>query len=210
MTALITIGPTQEPLDAMRLLTNRSTGELGTCLAVALAKKGHRVIALRGTGCTASKLPLAQNGVTVAPFTTTEDLDHEILRVSRHEQVDIVFHAAAVADFYLPGGGDGKLPSAQEITLTFFPTPKLLSSMRGRFPNARIIGWKFAAGGDHTSALSSATTQLKSCNSDACVLNGPSYGRGFGFMEKTGGFHHFEDREKLCAFLAGDLPLLDL
>ena len=47
MNVLVTIGPTQEPLDAMRILSNRSTGELGTQLALTLAEAGHRVIALR-------------------------------------------------------------------------------------------------------------------------------------------------------------------
>lgn len=96
MIALVTIGPTQEPLDAMRLISNRSTGELGTLLAAMLAQRGHRVIALRGTGSTASADSLVHEHIRVVPFTTTEDLRAELENASRQEQVGAVFHAAAV------------------------------------------------------------------------------------------------------------------
>ena len=212
MTILITIGPTQEPLDAMRLISNRSTGELGTLLALRLVAAGHRVIALRGTGSTADPAALLAGCERVIPFTTTADLRSclENLDLPRGQSVDAVFHAAAVSDFYLPGAGTGKIPSkGGSLTLTLEPTQKLLPLMREWFPNAVITGWKFEAGApdleNKGSALEAAAAQISECRTDACVVNGPSYGEGFGVLGKKGTLTHLPDRSTLCDFLCDSL-----
>ena len=206
MTILITIGPTQEPLDSMRLISNSSTGDLGTRIALSMAEAGHRVIALRGTGSTAEPAELTRRCARVIPFTSTEDLRSCLEKLSKEEQVDAVFHAAAVSDFYLPGAGTGKIPTKQgSLTLTLEPTPKLLPHMREWFPSAVITGWKFEAAGAKESALLTASSQMESCRTDACVVNGPSYGEGFGVLGKNGELTHLADREALCVFLAGNV-----
>ncbi len=206
MTVLVTIGPTQEPLDAMRLISNRSTGELGTRLAMALAEAGHRVIALRGTGATASPEPLDHGQIRVIPFTTTEDLRLALEKLSAEEAIGAVFHAAAVSDFFLPAAGSGKIPSAGgSLTLTLEPTPKLLPMMKCWFPKARITGWKFEASGERDTALAAGGDQIAACDTDACVVNGPSYGEGFGVLDASDGFTHLPDRPALCTHLAARL-----
>lgn len=203
MTFLVTIGPTQEPLDAMRLISNRSTGELGTQLALTLAESGHRVIALRGTGATTATIPLERDNIRIIPFTTTADLRHALEDLSLRERVDAVFHAAAVSDFFLPDAGSGKIPtSAGPLTLTLEPTPKLLPMMRGWFPQAQIIGWKFEASGDRNAALAAGRAQIASAGTDACVVNGPAYGKGFGMVSTSGEHTHLTDRRALCSHLA--------
>ena len=203
MTVLVTIGPTQEPLDAMRLISNRSTGELGTRLSTELAKQGHTVIALRGIGATAPTTPLDRDNIRVLHFTTTEDLRRQLEKLGAEEKIDAIFHAAAVSDFYLPGAGAGKIPtSGGALTLTLEPTPKLLPLLRGWFPTAPITGWKFEASGDRDAAVAIGRAQIAACHTDACVVNGPSYGEGFGVLSKTGEFTHLADRRALCSFLA--------
>jgi phosphopantothenoylcysteine decarboxylase/phosphopantothenate--cysteine ligase len=202
MNVLVTIGPTQEPLDAMRILSNRSTGKLGTQLALTLAEAGHRVIALRGSGSTFAPTPLMEQGIEVIPFTTTKDLHALLEKTSKSEQIDALFHAAAVSDFYFPNGSLDKIPSDRgPITLTLESTPKLLSLLRGWFPLARLVGWKFEASGDKESALAAARAQILKNKTDACVLNGPSYGEGFGILHSKGEFHNLPDREALCKLL---------
>jgi phosphopantothenoylcysteine decarboxylase/phosphopantothenate--cysteine ligase len=203
MTVLVTIGPTQEPLDAMRLISNRSTGELGTKLSAELAKQGHTVIALRGIGATAPTTPLDRDNIRVLHFTTTEDLRRQLEKLGAEEKIDAIFHAAAVSDFYLPGAGAGKIPtSGGGLILALEPTPKLLPLLRGCFPAARITGWKFEALGDRDAAVAMGRAQIAACHTDACVVNGPSYGEGFGVLSKTGEFTHLADRRALCSFLA--------
>ena len=207
-TLLVTIGPTQEPLDAMRLISNRSTGDLGTLLALRLIDSGHSVIALRGVGSTADASELMEKCEMLIPFGNTADLKSALENLSE-EQLPIteVFHAAAVSDFFLPFAGTGKIPTSEGmLTLTLEPTPKLLPLLRGWFPSARITGWKFEASGDRESALAAGITQLRQCDTDACVVNGPSYGKGFGVLSKSGQFTHLADRETLCAHLAESLP----
>jgi phosphopantothenoylcysteine synthetase/decarboxylase len=203
MTILITIGPTQEPLDAMRLISNRSTGELGTLLATALADQGHTIIALRGSGATASPASLERENIRVISFTTTEDLRSCFEKLSKEESIDAIFHAAAVSDFYLPGAGTAKIPTKEgSLTLTLEPTPKLLPLMREWFPSAMITGWKFEAGGDREEALAAGYAQIATYHTDSCVVNGPSYGDGFGVLSKSGALTHLSDRSALCEFLA--------
>lgn len=202
MTILVTIGPTQEPIDAMRLISNRSTGELGTRLALTLAEAGHRVIALRATGSTASPEPLKHGNIRTNPFTTTDNLHQELEKLGDGERVDAVFHAAAVSDFYLPDAGFGKIPTREgALTLTLEPTPKLLPNMRKWFPSAVITGWKFEASGDRNAALAAAREQIAACSSDSCIVNGPSYGEGFGLLSADGQLVHLADKDSLCAQL---------
>jgi phosphopantothenoylcysteine synthetase/decarboxylase len=203
MTVLVTIGPTQEPLDAMRLISNRSTGELGTLLAERFASLGHQVIALRGTGATVSLSRLSHDKIQVIPFTTTEDLRQSLENLARETQIDAVYHAAAVSDFYLLGAGTGKIPTKQgALTLTLEPTPKLLPKMRAWFPKARITGWKFEASANKEAAIAAGHTQIAECATDACVVNGPSYGEGFGLVSSRGEIVHVPDRDTLCTRLA--------
>lgn len=203
MTSLVTMGPTQEPLDTMRLISNRSTGELGTLLAETLAAGGNHVIALRGTGSTASYAPLHHEKIRVIPFTTTEDLRQALEKLSVSTRIDAVYHAAAVSDFYLPGGGQGKIPTKQgALTLTLEPTPKLLPKMRSWFPEARITGWKFEASGGREESLAAGRVQITECTTDACVVNGPSYGEGFGLLSADGTLTHLAGKMELCVRLA--------
>lgn len=207
MTVLVTIGPTQEPIDAMRLITNRSTGTLGSLLCITLATAGHRVISLRGTGATADSSELSRAATSIIPFTTTAELGHALERASATEKIDAVFHAAAVSDFFFQEANSGKIPSNEgSITLTLQPTRKLLPLMRDWFPNAVITGWKFEASGSHEDAIASAKSQIAVCRTDACVVNGPSYGRGFGFLGNDGILQHHDTCEQLCHFLAEKLP----
>jgi phosphopantothenoylcysteine synthetase/decarboxylase len=208
MNIIVTLGPTQEPLDAMRLISNRSTGDLGSKLALHLQKSGHHVTALRGTGATADPSDLLTHGTRVIPFTTTEDLKTALESLSSEGDVDAIFHAAAVSDFYLPGAGTGKIPSKEgSLTVTLEPTPKLLPRMRGWFPEARITGWKFEASGDRNVTIAEGLSQIASCHTDACILNGPSYGEGFGVLDKSGELTHLADRTALCGFLTTSLSV---
>ena len=55
--------------------------------------------------------------------------------------------------------------------------------------------------GDRASALAAASNQIEKCRTDACVLNGPSYGEGFGYVLKDGTVRHLGNRATLCDFL---------
>ena len=211
MNCVITAGPTYEPLDDVRRLTNFSTGRLGTELANFLVARGHNVTLLAGVQATWAGPREAQ---TVIPFSTTADLQARFKKLSR-QKVDAIFHAAAVSDFtfgkIFTRTADGKLQaikaskkiSTREGSLfaELIPTPKILAGLRAWYPRTKIIGWKFEANGKRANALQSAHRQLAECANDACVANGPAYGKGFGLVTADG-LNHFAGSEKLFEALA--------
>jgi phosphopantothenoylcysteine decarboxylase/phosphopantothenate--cysteine ligase len=210
MNCIVTAGPTFEPLDDVRRLTNFSTGRLGTELANFLVARGHAVTLLVGTMATHTGERHAQ---TVRFFTTTEDLRAK-LKSASGKKIDAIFHAAAVSDFafgkMFTRGAAGKLkaftPSKKistrsgNLLVELVPTPKIIAELRNWFPDAKIVGWKYEAVGGRADALRSSRKQITDCSTDACVSNGPAYGRGFGLVTARGE-KHFASKEKLFAAL---------
>ena len=212
MNCIVTAGPTFEPLDDVRRLTNFSTGRLGTELANYLTARGHTVTLLLGESATCKGDCTA---AAVKTFSTTADLRAKLKSFSG-KKVDAIFHAAAVSDFtfgkMFTRDAAGKLkpfkPSkkistrGENLFVELAPTPKIIAELRGWFPRAKIFGWKFAADGGRADALRAARKQIADCATDFCVANGPAYGRGFNLVS-AGGQKHFAALEKLFAALEG-------
>ena len=210
MQCIVTAGPTYEPLDAVRRLTNFSTGRLGSELVNFLTARGHETTLLIGQQ--ASYRGERQAG-KVETFTTTTNLsDH--LRALAGQPVEAVFHAAAVSDFSFgkiwrrAAAGDltevqaGKISTRQGTLLAeLLPTPKIISELREWFPRARLVGWKYEVDGGRAGVIQFAQRQIAECRTDACVANGPAYGSGFGLARAGGGYSHLPDRATLFASL---------
>ncbi|MCU0771936.1 MAG: phosphopantothenoylcysteine decarboxylase [Verrucomicrobia bacterium] len=206
MHCVVTAGPTIEPLDQVRRLTNFSTGRLGMELAAFFTECGHQVTLLLSRQAVHQR---TLEGMAVVPFTTTTSLREALLAVSR-QGVDAVFHAAAVCDFafgrvWREDGRGGRVPieggkiSTREghLLAELVPTPKLIGELRGLYPQARLVGWKYEVEGDPTGALAAATAQIQQCRTNACVANGPAYGPGFGLVFERGQPLHLEDPVRL-------------
>ena len=200
---LVTAGPTYEPLDGARRITNFSTGQLGTELANFLAAHGHEVALLIGQQAT---YPGERRAQHVETFTTTADLSARLeARIGR--AVGAVFHAAAVSDFSFgkvwsrgPGGELNEITSGKYSTrhgtllAELVPTKKVIVSLRGWFPEARLTGWKYEVDGVRTDVIHAAEKQIAECRLDACVANGPAYGSGFGLLNQGSVCTHIEDK----------------
>jgi phosphopantothenate---cysteine ligase (CTP) len=200
MNCIVTAGPTFEPLDDVRRLTNFSTGKLGTELANFLAARGHKVILLVGEMATYSGERKAQR---VEMFSTTADL-HAKLKSFSGKKVDAIFHAAAVSDFafgkiFAPNesGKMAEIKTGKKIStkqgklfVELLPTPKILAELRGWFPKAKISGWKFETDGKRADAIAIARNQIADCKTDLCIVNGPAYGEGFGLVQSKGEAAH--------------------
>ena len=210
MNCIVTAGPTFEPLDDVRRLTNFSTGRLGTELANFLAARGHRVTLLIGESATYAGERQAQ---AVKVFSTTADLRAK-LKSFPGKKVDAIFHAAAVSDFTFgkmftrdaAGKLKGFTPSKKISTrggnlfVELVPTPKIIAELRDWFPQAKIVGWKFEADGKRADTLRAAKKQIADCATDFCVANGPAYGQGFNLVS-TNGQKHLADAQKLLLTL---------
>jgi phosphopantothenoylcysteine decarboxylase/phosphopantothenate--cysteine ligase len=192
MNCIVTAGPTFEPLDDVRRLTNFSTGRLGTELANFLAARGHKVVLLVGESATYAGERRAQR---VEAFSTTADLRAKLKSFSG-KKVDAIFHCAAVSDFafgkiFAPdaSGRMAGIKAGKKIAtgrgklfVELLPTPKILAELRGWFPKTKIVGWKFEAEGKRADAIAAARKQIAGCQTDLCVVNGPAYGAGFGLI----------------------------
>ena len=210
MNCIVTAGPTFEPLDDVRRLTNFSTGRLGTELANFLTARGHKVTLFIGESSTYAGERKAQS---VKTFSTTADLRAK-LKVFSGKKVDAIFHAAAVSDFEFgqifsenKSGEFSALKASKKIStrkgtllVELLPTPKIIAELRGWFPKTKIIGWKFEADGARADALRAAGKQLVDCATDFCVANGPAYGKGFNLVS-LGAQKHLSDAQKLFTAL---------
>ncbi|MEM8783187.1 MAG: phosphopantothenoylcysteine decarboxylase [Planctomycetota bacterium] len=131
MRFLITAGPTREPLDAVRFLSNRSSGAMGVSLANAAASAGaaHDVTLLLGP-VDSAVAGLVDAAVTVARFDTAAAL--EALLSDRFAACDVLVMAAAVADFRAAQTLPGKAKRQGEMVLTLAATPDLVAGCAAR------------------------------------------------------------------------------
>jgi phosphopantothenoylcysteine decarboxylase/phosphopantothenate--cysteine ligase len=202
MNCIVTAGPTYEPVDEVRRLTNFSTGRLGTLLANRLAAQGHETTLLRGRYATFRD---AAKSVRVVEFTTTQSL-FELLRDAASERCDAIFHAAAVSDFTIAGvwrrQQDGrleeiaarKIPTHEgSIFAELRPAPKIIARLRSWHPHGLLVGWKYELDGTRPEVLAKGRAQIRAHTTDACVVNGAAYGQGFGLISSGGDYVHCPD-----------------
>ena len=207
----MTAGPTYEPLDEVRRLTNFSTGKLGTELANFLTGQGHEVVLLLGYYAIYRGEHRARR---VETFTTSADL-HTRLQALSMEGADAVFHAAAVSDFSFGGvwerkeSGDlvqcveRKISTRKgQMLVELKPTPKIIGELRGWFPQSRLVGWKYELDGDRARAVQAGERQIALNRTNACVVNGAAYGDGFGLVTGAGKCEHVADARALYGALA--------
>ena len=214
MHCIVTAGPTYEPIDQVRRLTNHSTGQLGTGLAKRLADDGHEVTLLRGRAATHKEMP---EGIGFQEFTTTADLTEKLECLARAEPVaGGVFHTAAISDFAVgqifQRADDGQLKPLNagkissrigHLLLELKSTPKIIASLREWFKEALLLGWKYEVDGDRDSALGQGKTQIVENQTNGCVVNGPAYGNGFGWLSNDHPAEHLADKAELFNRLAG-------
>jgi len=160
-TILITAGPTQEPLDPVRYISNRSSGKMGYALAEAAATRGARVILISGP----VHLP-APRGVELIAVRTAVEMREKVME--NLKDAGIVIKAAAVADFHLAKVPDQKVKkTAARISLELDPTPDILAELGKKKDDRLLIG--FAA--ETQNLHQEARRKLESKNCDMVVGN---------------------------------------
>ncbi|MBX5494217.1 MAG: bifunctional phosphopantothenoylcysteine decarboxylase/phosphopantothenate--cysteine ligase CoaBC [Bryobacteraceae bacterium] len=160
-TLLITAGPTQEPLDPVRFISNRSSGKMGYALAEAAAARGARVILVSG--------PVhltAPNGVEIIKVRTANEMRAAV--VEKLPEATVIVKAAAVADYHLADVPQQKRKkTAARLTLDLEPTPDILAEVGQRKGDRLLVG--FAA--ETENLLEEARRKLVSKNCDMVVAN---------------------------------------
>jgi phosphopantothenoylcysteine decarboxylase/phosphopantothenate--cysteine ligase len=168
MNILVTAGATREPLDAVRFLSNVSTGSTGAALADALAARDHRVTLLRGESAVSPR-----SACEVDVFTSTEDLRARLQRRLEGGAFDAVIMCAAVADYRPDFPVNGKISSeAAELTLRLVRNPKILPQLKSFSPRPLIVvGFKLTVGADAAARRAAVAAQFAAGTVDAVVHN---------------------------------------
>jgi phosphopantothenoylcysteine decarboxylase/phosphopantothenate--cysteine ligase len=170
-TVVVSAGPTVEPLDPVRFLSNRSSGKMGYALAAAARDRGARVILVSGP--VSLRPPL---GVETIHFETAAELRRIMLEVV--PGCDAAVMAAAVADFAPKGRSEQKLKKqAIPGVLELEETPDIIRELSGLKPRPTLVA--FAA--ETTAVLEAARTKLEKKGVDLVFANDVSRpGIGFG------------------------------
>ncbi len=158
---LITAGPTQEPLDGVRYISNRSSGKMGYAIAAAARDRGARVILVSGP----VHLPEPE-GVEVVHVRTALEMRQAVM--DRLEESSIVIKSAAVADYHRADAPRHKMKkTGARLTLELDPTPDILAEVGRKKGNRLLVG--FAAETDHL--IAEARRKLETKNCDMVVAN---------------------------------------
>jgi len=166
---LIGSGRTEEPLDPVRLLTNRSSGRMGFALAEAARDRGASVTVVAGV----SSLD-APTGVAIVPVTTAAEMEKAMNALAA--RADVVLMAAAVADYRPARNAKDKMKrGAGTLTLDLVPNPDILAGLAARRrPGQTFVGFAL----ETSKGIANARAKLRAKKLDLVVLNSPSQGIG--------------------------------
>lgn len=174
--ALVTAGPTYEPLDPVRFIGNHSSGKMGIALAEELAAQGCAVDLVLGPGC----LVPAHQAITIHRVTTAEEMYQRCLAL--FPDTDVVLMAAAVADYRPSVPSEKKIKKKEDsFTLSLERTPDILRELGSRKQPGQFLGG-FALETDQEEVH--ARQKLVEKHLDMIVLNSLN-DPGAGFREDT-------------------------
>ena len=158
---LITAGPTQEPMDPVRFLSNPSSGKMGYALARAARRRGAKVLLISGPTCLDSP-----SDVDVIRIGTAEEMERAVLQ--HLDSADIIIKAAAVADYRPVAMSNQKMKKGNDnLFIELRRTPDILKEI-GQVKGERILVG-FAA--ETERVVENAESKLKDKNLDFIVAN---------------------------------------
>jgi phosphopantothenoylcysteine decarboxylase/phosphopantothenate--cysteine ligase len=171
---VVSAGGTREPIDAVRVIANRSSGKQGYAIAAEAARRGARV-----TLVSTVELPVPP-GVQVCPVETAAQMDEAMNQLA--PSADVVVMAAAVADFRPVAAAEGKIKKDSGIPqIVLEPTPDILAGLGRRKPVGQVLVG-FAA--ETSDLLANAASKLQRKCLDLIVANDVA-APGVGFQHDT-------------------------
>ena len=194
--ALVTAGPTHEPIDAVRFIGNHSSGKMGLALAEELALRGAEVSLVLGPGV---QKPLNKN-ILAIQVETADQMYERCL--SLFPEMNIIIMAAAVADYSPASPSEEKIKKKEgQMVLELNKTKDILAAMgSNKKPGQVLVGFAL----ENRNETEYAENKLRQKNADLIVLNSlRDAGAGFGFdtnkitiFQKNGPPIPFEQKPK--------------
>ncbi len=182
---VVTSGATSEPIDPVRVLTNRSSGRMGRAVARACYVRGADVTLVHGLVgpqpvARASAVPGASSGpdggveLPYASLVQVETAAEMLEATLEHaESADALVSAAAIGDYTVEPSTE-KLRSGKDRTLDLEPTTKVIDEVREREPTLPIVGFKTETSGDDDAMIETARERLDRTELTFVVANDAS------------------------------------
>lgn len=163
---LITSGGTQEPIDDVRVITNKSTGNTAATLADDFISAGFDVTYLCAKSASRPTLE-----ATIETFVTYKDLDHQLTRQLQNKY-DVIIHAAAVSDYSVAQPTSGKINSSSEsLQINLIKNPKLIDKIKKLSPQSKLVGFKLTSGLTEQETTEKINSLFKNAHCDYVVHN---------------------------------------
>ena len=166
MKILISAGPTREPIDKVRFITNASSGRMGLALAEAAAGKGHEVTLVLGPVACKPKL----KRVKVVDVCTAAEMADVVLK-ELGGGVDVFISAAAVADYTPEKVFMKKIKSGKIVVLKLKPTEKITALAKKKFPKVFVVAFKAEFDVSKKVLVDRAFSKLNGENLDLIIAN---------------------------------------
>ena len=173
LNVLVTAGPTQEPIDPVRFISNHSSGKMGYAIAKAAWYRGANVTLITGP----THLPVPK-GIDVVYVTTAIEMYEAVMRY--YEKASMIIKAAAVSDYRSCQVADNKIKKGTNLEIPLTQNPDILSALGSKVKNQVLIGFSM-----ETEQLEKyAMQKLAGKNLDMIVANNLSE-EGAGFAGDT-------------------------
>lgn len=173
---MVTSGGTREYIDEVRVITNISTGALGSVIAEELYKCGAEIFYVHGKQAYKPQNYNSSEGIlSCYEIVTVNDLMEKMKKLISTFDIDTVIHSAAVSDFTFKRDKSIKISSNNPEALieymgkTITKTPKIINHIREWNPNIILIGFKFTVGS--LSIVENARDFLKMTQANMIIAN---------------------------------------
>ncbi|MGQ4892080.1 MAG: bifunctional phosphopantothenoylcysteine decarboxylase/phosphopantothenate--cysteine ligase CoaBC [Candidatus Njordarchaeia archaeon] len=165
---VVTAGPTVEYIDAIRFITNRSSGKMGVEIARNARFRGANVTLVYGRG--SAHVP---SGVEVIRVETTDEMYSAVRRLLERGGVDVFISAAAVTDYGPKEPFNYKLSTDEikEFSLELISTPKVINLVKEISPKTFLVAFKAEYGVGRDEMIERGYKRLLSSNADMIVIN---------------------------------------
>ena len=183
-TILVTAGGTQESIDPVRYIGNRSSGKMGYAIAEQAARMGAKVILVSAP----TSLPIP-NGVDFISVDSAVSMQEAV--EARYNDVNVVIMAAAVSDFRVLHKAEQKIKKMESMTIELVKNPDILQGLGSKKSHQILVG--FAAETEHVIKYGQDKVARK--NLDMLVANDVSKSNAGFNVDTNEGYFLYPDKE---------------
>lgn len=168
LNVLVTGGPTVEPVDPVRVLTNRSSGRMSVALAQAARNRGAKVTLVYGPG-----VATPPAGVRVINVRTADEMYTCVTNELRKNRYDMMVAAAAVSDYRPSKRAGRKIESSkmESVTLDLVRTPKIIDGVKKLSPETFLVIFKAEDSISEPTRIKNASARMNEVGADMAVVN---------------------------------------